>query len=55
MGRYGEPPEDRLLLFSVLYAAAIPELYRLQRDLALELAAWAFSAASPRARSLVAR
>jgi hypothetical protein len=33
VGRYGEPPEDPLLLFSVLYAAAIPELYRLQRRL----------------------
>ena len=56
VGRYGEPPEDPLLLFSVLYAAAIPELYRaFNGDLALELAACAFSAASPRPRSLVAR
>ena len=55
VGRYGEPPEDPLLLFSVLYAAAIPSYIAFNGDLALELAAWAFSAASPRARSLVAR
>ena len=54
MGRYGEPPEDPLLLFSVLYAAAIPSYIAFNGDLALELAAQ-FLALAEKQKALVPR
>ena len=54
MGRYGEPPEDPLLLFSVLYAAAIPSYIAFNGDLALELAAQ-FLALAEKQKAIVPR
>jgi hypothetical protein len=54
VGRYGEPPEDPLLLFSVLYAAAIPGYIAFNGGLALELAAQ-FLALAEKQKAIVPR